>query len=92
MRIAMAAIGLALLAGCQQQYYRITDVQTGKEFYTRSIEGGVFPTRSGTAGFTDITTGDRVSPFLPRDQDRAGGGTRDATIEVMTVSDQGLRE
>jgi hypothetical protein len=56
----MAAIGLALLAGCQQQYYRITDVQTGKEFYTRSIEGGVFPTRSGTAGFTDLTTGDRV--------------------------------
>jgi hypothetical protein len=56
----MTAIGVALLAGCQQQYYRITDVQTGKEFYTRSIEGGVFPTRSGTAGFTDLATGDRV--------------------------------
>lgn len=60
MKIAMAALGLALLAGCQQQYYRITDVQTGKEFYTRSVEGGVFPTRSGTAGFTDLTTGDRI--------------------------------
>lgn len=60
MRTAMAALTLVFLAGCQQQYYRITDVQTGKEFYTRSIEGGVFPTRSGTAGFTDINTGDRV--------------------------------
>lgn len=60
MRIAVAVIGLALLVGCQQQYYRITDVQSGKEFYTRSIKGGVFPTRSGTAGFTDINTGDRV--------------------------------
>lgn len=60
MKTIVAALAFALLAGCQQQYYRITDVQTGREFYTRGIEGGVFPTRSGTAGFTDLTTGDRV--------------------------------
>lgn len=85
MKTIMAALAFALLAGCQQQYYRITDVQTGREFYTRSIEGGGVPHTVGHCGLHGPDDRrSRLSSFLPGNQNCAGGCTCDAEIEVMT--------
>ncbi|MCC6579259.1 MAG: lipoprotein [Phycisphaeraceae bacterium] len=59
-RMLLILAAVAGLSGCQARYYRVTDLHTGKQFHTRSTLGGVFPSRSGTAGFTDLATGDRV--------------------------------
>lgn len=49
-----------LLGGCQQHYYKITDIATGKEFYTKSSINDLHRVRGGGIHFTDVRNGDHV--------------------------------
>ena len=53
-------VGVVLLAGCQQKFYRVTDNLSGKEFYMQTWRGGPLPLRGGGTSFEDIATGERV--------------------------------
>ena len=58
--IIIAGAALALSAtGCANRYYKITDVQSGQEFYTQAWLPGLYG-RYGAIHFTDLRSGDRV--------------------------------
>lgn len=55
--LIVACLGLV---GCQQHYYRVTDVATGKEFYTKGWLESFHRARGGGIHFQDLGTGDHV--------------------------------
>lgn len=59
MKRMMLLVSLGLFVGCQQNYYRVTDVQSGKEFYTKAWLPGLYG-RCGQIHFTELSKGDHV--------------------------------
>ena len=59
MKWHLLALPVLLALGCQQHYYRITEVQSGKEFYTKAWLPGVYG-RYGEAHFKELSTGDEI--------------------------------
>lgn len=59
--IYIAGTALALsTTGCATRYYRITDIQSGQEFYTRGWLPGMYG-RYGSIRFTELDSGDRIT-------------------------------
>ena len=59
--VYIAGAALALSAtGCATRYYRITDVRSGQEFYTRGWLPGLYG-RYGSIRFTELGSGDRIT-------------------------------
>ena len=50
----------ASLAACTQHYYRITDLGTGDEYFTKAWLPGLSYGQCGGIGFRDLGTGDEV--------------------------------
>jgi hypothetical protein len=53
---ATLALTVAVLAACGGDYYQVTDVGSGKTYYTRNVDRD-----DGHVEFTDKATGDEVS-------------------------------
>lgn len=60
MKKLLVALPLLLLTGCQQHYYKLTEITTGKEFYTSGRLEGLHRPRGGGVHFQDLKTGDHV--------------------------------
>lgn len=53
---ATLALAVPLLAACAGDYYQVSDVDSGKSYYTRDVDRD-----DGHVQFTDKATGDKVS-------------------------------
>lgn len=53
---ATLAVAVPLLAACGGNYYQVSDVDSGKSYYTRDVDRD-----DGHVEFTDKATGDKVS-------------------------------
>ena len=57
----LLAIAVCLIAGgCQQGYYKVTDLSSNKEFYTKGWLPGMYG-RYGSIRFQELRTGDYIS-------------------------------
>ena len=60
MRLAALITVCVLAVGCQQRYYKISDISTNKAFYTHGWLSGMYR-RQGSIRFTEIGTGDQIA-------------------------------
>ena len=58
--MVLLLIGISACAGCHQAYYKVTDVQSEKEFYAHGWLPGMYG-RYGSMRFRDVRTGEWVS-------------------------------
>jgi len=55
-RVGLLAVACLMLAGCTS-YYRVTNVETGKKYYTTSVK----KKSGGAVQFKDSRTGEQVT-------------------------------
>ena len=59
MRPLVVVLIVLLGVGCQQEYYKITDVPSGRSFYTKAWLPGLYG-RYNAIHFKDLATGDDI--------------------------------
>ena len=74
----IVVLGALALCGCQQSYYRITDLHSGQSFYTKGWLPGMYG-RYHSIQFKELGTGDVITIQSSRAKQVSAGEATGAT-------------